>query len=85
MLQDAEGTEGTEFTRRNRGTEDERSAECGRARNAGSLTIDATQTQTQDPSVGVCAASFVSVTAGYASRRPHDHPLCSSLLLRFSV
>jgi hypothetical protein len=66
---------GNRFHRRRRGTEDERSGECGRARDAGSQTEDATQTQTCNAQrVCVCAASFVRVTAGSASRRPHESP-----------
>src|SRR4051812_23543808 len=67
-----DGGERNVFTRRSRETETERSAECGRARDAGSRTKEAAQTQTRkDLAVCVCVAPFVRVTAGFASRRPH--------------
>jgi glutamyl/glutaminyl-tRNA synthetase len=89
-------TEATEVTEITGGTEKRRRAErmtngdsCGRARNAGWLTKNAAAAQARRSRWLVTAtAVFVSVTAGFASRRPHSalrsSPfLCSSCELGF--
>jgi len=81
VLQDAEGTERTEFTQRNRGTEVERSGECGRARNAGPLTKEAAQTQTGGWILGLRLRRFFRQRDGWL-RQP---PAARSLALFVSV
>jgi hypothetical protein len=61
---------------------DEQSGDsCGRARNAGWLAKETAQTQTCRLVVWVCTVSFVNLTAGYASRRPHSAFRSSSATL----
>src|SRR5678816_1126230 len=84
----AEVTEATEITQRSGEAEHERSAECGRARNAGPADDRngaSTNPHSTDLEAAVCAraVSAVRVTAGFASRRPHEFP--ALLVLRFSA